>query len=276
MRLTRFLDTNDRVRIGIEREAGQADAFDISMTKPTDLLEKPLAKPVDQGVPIAQRLAPIAPPNIYCVGLNYRQHAHETNEELSKYPVFIMKPTSAVQHPDEPIIIPAACERGDEVDYEVELAIVIGKAGRDIAPEQAYDHVLGYTVANDVSARKWQKHAGGGQWVRAKSFDTFCPLGPVLVTSDEIEDPQNLAMSTTVNGQTLQDNNTNDMIFTIREIIAFLSRDTTLLPGTVILTGTPEGVGVARTPPIFLKPGDSVTCTIESIGSLTNLVEAAE
>ena len=133
---------------------------------------------------------------------------------------------------------------------------------------------MGYTCANDVSARKWQLNAGGGQWIRGKGFDTFCPLGPVLVTADEIADPQDLGIKTILNGQTMQDHTTGDMIFSVAEIISFLSQDTTLLPGTVILTGTPQGVGFARQPPIWLKSGDEVTIELEGIGQLNNSVVA--
>ena len=152
--------------------------------------------------------------------------------------------------------------------------MVIGKTGRDIPAASALDHVLGYTCANDVSARKWQKH-GGGQWVRGKSFDTFCPLGPTLVTADEIPNPQTLDISTRVNGEVMQQANTAEMIFPVAELIAFISRDTTLLPGTLLLTGTCSGVGFARTPPVFLTAGDEVTIEIEAIGKLTNPVEQA-
>ena len=155
---------------------------------------------------------------------------------------------------------------------------MIGKEGRDIAKENALDHVLGYTAANDVSARKWQKEGGGGQWVRGKSFDTFCPLGPAIVTpgSDEgdINDPQALKLSTTLNGQLMQQHTTGDMIFSVADLIAFISCDTTLLPGTVILTGTPQGVGFARQPPVWLKAGDEVIVEVEKIGMLTNRVVA--
>jgi len=162
------------------------------------------------------------------------------------------------------------------VDYEGELAVIIGRACRNVATDAALDHVLGYTCANDVSARRWQMHAGAGQWIRGKSFDTFCPLGPALVTADEIPDPQALGLRTTVNGQVMQDHTTGDMIFPVAELISFLSRDTTLLPGTVILSGTPQGVGFARKPPVWLQPGDEVTVEIEGVGRLTNPVIAAD
>jgi 2-keto-4-pentenoate hydratase/2-oxohepta-3-ene-1,7-dioic acid hydratase in catechol pathway len=212
-------------------------------------------------------LAPVEAGNIFCIGLNYRRHAEETGVPLPKYPVIFMKPTSAVSGPGSPIRIPRCCPE-PEVDYEGELAVVIGKGGRDIRLEDALSHVLGYTCAIDVSARKWQKDGGGGQWVRGKGFDTFCPLGPMLVTADEVGDPQQLTLVTKVNGKVMQESTTGDMIFSVAELISFLSQDTTLLPGTVILTGTPSGVGFVRKPAVFLKPGDVVAVTIESVGEL--------
>ena len=162
--------------------------------------------------------------------------------------------------------------RSEKVDYECELAVVIGRTAKNVPRENATDFILGYTCANDVSARDWQKDGGGGQWCRGKSFDTFTPLGPVLVTPGELPKPNALRIATRVNGETLQDWNTDDMIFDIPTIIEFLSASTTLLPGTVILTGTPHGVGMARTPPRWLKPGDIAEIEIESIGTLRNPV----
>jgi len=158
----------------------------------------------------------------------------------------------------------------DEVDYECELAVVIGKTCKNATVENALDFVLGYTCGNDISARDWQKKKGGGQWCRGKTFDTFAPLGPRLITADELGDPNSLKIGTTVNGEVVQDWNTNDMMFSVPKIIAFLSGSTTLLPGTVVLTGTPHGVGMARKPPLWLKSGDVVSVEIEKIGRLTN------
>lgn len=217
----------------------------------------------------------VQPSNIFCIGLNYRQHAVETGAPLPEHPVLFMKPTSAAIGDGEPIRIPACCTHGEEVDYEAELAVVIGRPGRNISEAHAVSHIKGFTCACDVSARRWQKHGGGGQWVRGKSFDTFCPLGPRLVPPAELGDPQNLRIRTILNGQTVQDSNTADMIFSVARLIAFVSQDTTLLENTVILTGTPSGVGVARTPPVFLKVGDEVVVEIEKIGRLTHRVEAA-
>ena len=216
-------------------------------------------------------LAPVAPTNLLCIGLNYRRHAAESNSPLPPHPVLFMKNTAAVQHPGDPIALPRALP-SHKVDYECELAVVIGRAARNVPRERALDHVLGYTCANDVSARDWQRDGGGGQWCQGKGFDTFCPLGPVLVTPEEIPDPNQLRIRTVLNGAVMQDWSTDDMIFDVPAIIAFLSASKTLLPGTVILTGTPHGVGFAHNPPVWLKSGDTVAIEIERIGTLTNPV----
>jgi 2-keto-4-pentenoate hydratase/2-oxohepta-3-ene-1,7-dioic acid hydratase in catechol pathway len=221
-------------------------------------------------------LAPVEPVNLFGIGLNYRAHALETGAPIPEHPVVFMKPTTAVTDPGAPISLPASCVHGPEVDFEAELAVVVGRLARDVAESQALDYVLGYTCANDVSARRWQKHGGGGQWVRGKSFDTFCPLGPVLVTAEEIPDPQLLSLRCWVNGRLMQAGRTGDMIFSVAQLISRLSRDTTLLPGTVILTGTPPGVGFARNPPVFLGDGDRVAVEVSGIGRLENPVEAAQ
>jgi len=219
-----------------------------------------------------QLLAPIIPRDIFCIGLNYGEHAKETNSEIPDHPILFMKGVNSVANPGQPIQLPRRL-RSDKVDYEAELAIVIGKAAKNVRRDFAMEYVMGYTCANDVSARDWQKHAGGGQWVRAKSFDTFCPLGPAIVTADEIPNPNALSIKTILNGKVMQDSNTADMIFKVGELIEFLSASTTLLPGAIILTGTPAGVGMGRTPPVWLQPGDTVTVEIEQIGALTNPVE---
>jgi 2-keto-4-pentenoate hydratase/2-oxohepta-3-ene-1,7-dioic acid hydratase in catechol pathway len=220
---------------------------------------------------VQRLLAPIEPATFLCIGLNYRQHAAETKAPLPEFPVVFMKMPGALQHPNEPIILPRWL-RSAKVDYECELAVVIGRACKNVPRERALENVLGYTCANDVSARDWQKEGGGSQWCRGKTFDTFAPLGPCLVTADEIPNPNALRIQTSINGETLQDANTNDMIFDVPTLIEFLSGSTTLLPGTVILTGTPHGVGVARTPPRFLQPDDEVSIEIEKIGVLSNSV----
>lgn len=216
-------------------------------------------------------LAPLEPTAILGVGLNYRRHAAESGAKIPEFPVLFAKGLNCLQHPGEPILIPTTLP-SSEVDYECELAVVIGRQCKNVRRAQALDHVLGYTCANDVSARDWQLRKGGGQWTRGKFFDTFCPLGPCLVTTDEIPDPNALRIRTLLNGETVQDWNTRDMIFDVPALIEFLSASTTLLPGTVILTGTPHGVGMAAKPPRWLRPGDQVSIEIDGIGRLTNPV----
>ena len=216
-------------------------------------------------------LAPIQPTAILCIGLNYRKHAEESNAPIPQHPVLFMKSPGAVQNPGDDIVLPRHLQ-SDEVDYECELAVIIGKPCKNVSKANALDYVLGYTCANDVSARDWQIKRGGSQWCRGKTFDTFAPLGPCLVLKDEIPDPNTLRIQTILNGKTMQDSNTSDMIFDIPTLVEFLSGSTTLLPGTVILTGTPQGVGAAMKPPVFLQSGDKVTIEIEKIGALTNPV----
>mmetsp|Transcript_63067 Transcript_63067/g.162367 ORF Transcript_63067/g.162367 Transcript_63067/m.162367 type:complete len:252 (+) Transcript_63067:45-800(+) len=213
------------------------------------------------------------PPAIYGIGLNYRKHAAETGKEPPRFPIYFLKPVTSLIGSGDSIVIPKACNP-EEVDWEAELAIVIGKAAKNVSEANALEYVRGYTACNDVSARRWQGKKGGGQWCRSKAFDTFTPMGPKLVSTSEIPDPNNLAISLSVNGEVKQSSNTKDMIFSVPQIVAFISQGTTLLPGTVILTGTPEGVGYSRKPAQFLKPGDTVTVSIEGIGDLTNTVKA--
>jgi 2-keto-4-pentenoate hydratase/2-oxohepta-3-ene-1,7-dioic acid hydratase in catechol pathway len=219
-------------------------------------------------------LAPLVPLNILAIGLNYKKHAEEGGKGAPAQPILFIKATSSLQNPGDPIELPRHLA-STQVDYECELAVVIGRRCKNVSRANALDYVLGYTCGNDVSARDWQgRPLGGGQWCEAKSFDTFCPLGPVLVTRDEIPNPNALQIRTVLNGQAMQDWNTSDMIFDVPALIAFLSGSKTLLPGTVIMTGTPHGVGFARTPPVWLKPGDTVSIEIEKIGTLTNPVIA--
>ena len=222
---------------------------------------------------MAKVLAPLVPTAILCIGLNYKRHAEEGKAPIPKWPVLFMKSPGAVQNPNDPIVLPTKL-KSTQVDYECELGVVIGKKCKNASKADALNYVLGYTCGNDVSARDWQKDFGGSQWCRGKTFDTFCPLGPRLVTADEIPNPNALRIRTILNGEAMQDWTTEDMIFDVPTLIEFLSGSTTLLPGTVILTGTPHGVGMARTPPVFLKHGDSVTIEIEKIGKLTNPVIA--
>ena len=225
----------------------------------------------DRTLQPGKLLAPIAATYLPCIGLNYKKHAEEGGQALPPHPVLFVKNPASIQNPGDPIELPQKLP-SVSVDYECELAVVIGKRCKNATRANALDFVLGYTCANDVSARDWQRNGGGGQWCQGKSFDTFCPLGPVLVTQDEIPNPNALRIRTILNGETMQDWNTNDMIFDVPALIEFLSASKTLLPGTVILTGTPHGVGFARKPPVFLKVGDTVSIEIEKIGTLTNPV----
>lgn len=263
MRIIQFESSDGQVAFAQEQGDGEVE-----------LLEGNLfagLRPSGRPAQIRTTLAPLEPVNIFCIGLNYREHAAETGAILPENPVIFMKPTSALNHPDQPIRLPA-CSHGPEVDYEAELAVVIGRPALNVPEQEALDYVLGYTCANDVSARRWQKHGGGGQWTRGKGFDSFCPLGPVLVTADEIPDPQSLRLRSILNGEVMQDGSTSDMIFPVARLIHLMSQDTTLLPGTVILTGTPPGVGFARTPPVYLQSGDRIDIDIEAIGCLSNPV----
>ncbi|HLZ53055.1 MAG TPA: fumarylacetoacetate hydrolase family protein [Verrucomicrobiae bacterium] len=247
--------------------AQQADGSALKLAG--DILGSPGV--TSEKVEVAKLLAPVQPTSIICIGLNYRKHAEETGARFPEYPVVFFKGINTLQHPDEPILLPTHL-RSNEVDYECELAVVIGRACKNASRDRALDFVLGYTCCNDVSARDWQIKRGGGQWCRGKTFDTFSPLGPCLVTRDEIPAPNALRIRTVLNGQVMQDWNTNDMIFDVPALIEFLSGSTTLLPGTVILTGTPHGVGMAQKPPRWLRPGDQVSIEIEKVGTLTNPV----
>ena len=208
------------------------------------------------------------PSKIVCVGLNYRDHAEEQGIALPEAPLLFAKWPNTLIGPGEPIVLPAAAQ---EVDYEAELGVVIGTAAKHVEAGEALDHVQGYIPLNDVSARDLQ--FGDKQWTRGKSPDTFCPVGPRLVPREEIADPQDLAIRCVVNGETLQDSSTKEMVFSVAEIIAYVSRVITLEPGDLIATGTPAGVGIFRDPKILLKDGDEVTVEIEGLGALTNPVE---
>eukprot|EP01084_Bolivina_argentea_P046625 85856_1 len=229
---------------------------------------------------IGKIMTPIDPTNVFCVGLNYKFHAKESEMKIPEYPVIFSKPTSAIISTNEDIIIPKVCDKGinesspGEVDYEVELVIVIGKKCKNVSEMDALNYVLGYSIANDVSARHWQLYKGGSQWIRGKSFDTFCPFGPCILMEDNKNiNAQNLNLYTNLNGKTVQNSNTKEMIFPIRKLVSFLSESTTLLPGTIILSGTPDGVGFVRKPPIWLKNGDNVIVSVEGIGDLINNVK---
>jgi len=225
----------------------------------------------DENITPFQLLTPIDFRCIYGVGLNYKAHAKEIGREMPKHPMIFMKAPTSIQNPGDPIVIPRFL-RSDKVDYEGELGVVIGRPCKNVKPEEALSYVLGYTCANDVSARDWQKEKGEGQFCRGKSFDTFCPSGPCLTTADEIPDPSKLTIRTFVNEDKMQESSTDDLIFDVPTLVSFLSGSTTLLPGTLILTGTPSGVGEARDPKRFLVPGDEVTVEIDGVGLLTNPV----
>jgi len=231
-------------------------------------------KLTDRIVEISKILPPVEPPNILALGMNYRRHADELGAGYPEFPILFIKSNTSIAGPGDTILLPKAGPM--EVDYEAELAVVIGSKAKNVAREEALQYVLGYTCANDVSARDWQFRKQNKQWSRGKSFDTFCPIGPFIVTRDEIHDHRNLQISALLNGGVVQDSFTSDMIFDIGQIVSDLSRSMTLLPGTVILTGTPEGVGFTRKPPIFLRPGDIITVSIEGIGELTNIVRLEE
>jgi len=263
MKIVRYQDTSGSIRYGESRADGAVYELRGDFFATIERTEN-LAG-------VTKILAPIDPRAIFCIGLNYRKHAEETKAKIPEFPVLFMKSPGAVQNPDDPIILPRKLA-STEVDYECELAVVIGIAAKNVSRADALNHVLGYTCANDVSARDWQKTWGGSQWCRGKTFDTFCPLGPWIMTKDEIPDPSNLKIRTIINGQVMQEGETSDLIFDIPTLIEFLSGSTTLLPGTVILTGTPHGVGMARTPPRWLKAGDRVSVEIDKIGTLTNPV----
>jgi 2-keto-4-pentenoate hydratase/2-oxohepta-3-ene-1,7-dioic acid hydratase in catechol pathway len=226
-----------------------------------------------QVMQIEKLLAPLVPTDILCIGLNYREHAAESGSGIPQNPVLFIKASNTLNNPGDPILIP---KRSSMIDYEGELAVVIGKDAKNVSRDRALDYVFGYTIANDVSARDWQrdKALGGGQFARGKSFDGFCPLGPWIVTKDEIANPNALKLKTILNGQVMQDLTTGDMIFDVPTLIESLSSTMTLRAGSVILTGTPQGVGFARTPPVWMKAGDNVVVEIEKIGRLENPIGA--
>jgi len=231
-------------------------------------LEK-LSRVDDPGHALNVRLTSpvIRPSKIICLGKNYAEHVKEGGFDNPDKPLLFCKAPSALSGPFDPIVLPKS---SGQVDWEVELAVVIGKTCRRISRANAMEHIAGFTVMNDVSAREAQ--FGDAQWFRGKSFDTFAPLGPVLVTPDEILDINNLQLTTRVDGVLMQNGNTRDLIFDIPFLIEYISKDMTLIPGDIISTGTPSGVGIFRTPPIVLKPGNVVECHIETIGSIINPV----
>jgi 2-keto-4-pentenoate hydratase/2-oxohepta-3-ene-1,7-dioic acid hydratase in catechol pathway len=264
MKIVRF-QSGGKVQFGKQIDAGSALRID------GDLFRS--FRVTDQRVKIEKLLAPVVPTDILAIGLNYRQHAVETHSEIPNHPLLFIKAGNTLNDPLGPIPIPKLSE---QIDYEAELAVVIGKTAKYVSRERALEYVLGYTIANDVSSRDWQreKSLGGGQFARGKSFDGFCPLGPCIVTPDEIPNPNQLRLKAFLNGKVMQDCSTADMIFDVPTVIASLSSTMTLRPGAVILTGTPHGVGMGRTPPVWMKAGDTVVIEIEKIGRLENPVVA--
>lgn len=271
--LCRFEDVEGAVQVG------QPVAWDEATAVPTkcQLLKVPdifgHLELQDSVADVKKCLAPLEPLAIQCIGLNYAKHAAESKMPVPQNPVLFNKYVGTLNHPHHPIVMPKIDMK---LDWEVELAVIIGRRCKDVGEWEALDYVLGYTVANDVSARYWQIEKGGGQWNFGKSFDTFTPLGPVIATKAVIPDPQVLQVRTTIDGKEVQKSDTSDMVFGCAKIVSFLSQDTTLLPGTVILTGTPFGVGLGLSPQRWLKVGETVCVEIERIGRLFNKVAAPE
>lgn len=220
-----------------------------------------------KGEKVEVRLGPpvASPSKIICLGKNYIEHAKEGGFDAPSSPLIFCKTPNTLNGPHDPVLLP---QSSGQIDWEVELAIIIGKPGKQITKQEALTHIAGVTVMNDVSAR--QAQFADSQWFRGKSFDTFAPMGPALVTLDEIGDPHNLRLTATVNGQLMQEGHTRDLIFDLPTIIADISQDITLLPGDVISTGTPSGVGIFRDPPVVLREGDEVACWVEKIGTIKN------
>lgn len=238
----------------------------------TSLVDPSALKVTAEKVEASRFLAPVDPRALICVAASYRAHIEECNLTEQPEPVIFMKNPAAATGHECPIVIPSVCE--DEVDYEGELAVVISKDCYNVSQEEALERIAGYTVANDVSARIWQLERGGGQWVRGKGFDTFAPMGPFLVTPDEVGNPEDLTIRTILNGDVVQEASTKLMIRGVAELISFLSQGTTLLAGTVILTGTPPGVGWFQKPRKLLRPGGNVIVEIDRVGVLVNPVIA--
>ncbi len=268
MRIIRFVATDGTTALGAATDPSLTAACRLRLRGATlfdgfDVTGEP--------EPVGRLVAPLVPVDLLCIGLNYRDHAAETGAAVPANPMLFIKASNTLNDPGAAIPLPRLSDR---VDYEAELAVVIGRAAKDVSAADAMGHVFGYTVANDVSARDWQKDRdlGGGQFARGKSFDGFCPLGPCIVTADEVPDPQALSVRTTVNGRVMQDGNTADMIYPVARLIESLSSTMTLRPGQVILTGTPAGVGDGRTPPVYLRDGDVVVCEVERVGRLENPV----
>lgn len=284
MRLVQFVH-NEEQRVGVEQGNGDIIDLNVDPTFPKDMVNflkggDTLLKKAKEIVTAAKSvhpkdsiklISPITnPEKVLCIGMNYVDHCEEQNQPVPKEPVVFNKFASCIVGPTDDIIYP---DETEQLDWEVELVIVIGKSGKNIKEEDAMSHIFGYTVAHDVSARDWQMLRNGKQWLLGKAMDTFCPLGPAIVTTDSLSDPHNLGLRCRVNGKTMQDSTTKNLVFKSEQLIAFVSRFMTLTPGDIILTGTPPGVGVFNKPePIFLKRGDIVECEVDEIGTITNKI----
>ncbi len=264
-----ILDANGAVRdlsAHVRDFAGEAVSLDaLDAVRKIDVNSLPVVENLGR---IGSCLATV--PNFFCVGLNYAKHAEETGAEPPKEPIIFSKASSALSGPFDPVIIPKGSEKSD---WEVELGVVIGKTCSYVSEADALDYVAGYCTINDMSERSFQIERGG-QWIKGKSAPTFGPVGPYLVTADEVADPQNLNVSLKLNGETVQDSNTNDMIFTVAQIISHMSQFMELQAGDIIATGTPSGVGMGMKPQRFLKPGDTMEITVEGLGTQKQVTQA--
>ncbi len=289
MKLAMLNTTSGRRIVGVEVTGGESTYVSLSHFDPSipntirEMLQHPqglekCAAAYERGVQTDLRiegtlLAPImSPPKVLCIGLNYRDHAAESGMDVPGEPICFGKFGNTIIGPGEPIRLPKV---SSQVDYEAELVIVIGKSGYEIPQEKAFEHVAGYCNGHDVSARDWQIGRPGSQWLLGKTADTFAPIGPWLVTSDEVGDPHTLDVKLRLNGEEMQHGNTKEFIFGVDEVIAFVSQIMTLEPGDVIFTGTPAGVGMGRDPLVWLKDGDLCEVEITGLGVLTNPVVAA-
>ncbi|XP_067036936.1 oxaloacetate tautomerase fahd2, mitochondrial-like isoform X2 [Acropora muricata] len=286
MRLIQFVE-GGKQRVGVETKDG-GEVVDLcagDLSIPTDMksfleggeeMMNKAQRIVDSGQHVLKRTdiqlkAPICNPNkIICIGMNYVDHCLEQNCPIPTEPILFSKFSNAITDPGEPILYP---EETEELDFEVELAFVIGKSGKKIKESEAMDYVAGFTVVHDVSARDWQLKKNGGQWLIGKTFDSFCPMGPAIVTKDSLSDPHKLGIRCRVNGDTMQDSNTENLVFKTEALVSFISRFVTLTPGDLVITGTPPGVGCFRKPPLYLKRGDVVECEIDEIGCISNTVQ---
>jgi 2-keto-4-pentenoate hydratase/2-oxohepta-3-ene-1,7-dioic acid hydratase in catechol pathway len=276
VRIGRFETNNDTARFGMFREDRVYDLGEVAdIAAAIDVDEPAVLDGRSHDLADVRVLAPVTRPSkVLCVGINYVPHMEESGFERPAEPVIFSKLPSTLVGPNDAIILPKAAPR--RVDYEAELVIVIGRGGHDIARDSALEHVAGFTVGNDVSARDWQLKKPGGQWLLGKSFDTFLPLGPWIVTPDEFGDPTQRHVRCRVNGELLQDDVLANLIFDFADVISYISKVATLVPGDLIMTGTPGGVGQSRTPARWLQDGDIVETEIDGIGTLRNPVRAAQ